>query len=166
MADYREVTVVRWPGQTPPIEDGLTALLAAYHLQTEAEKGESVADVQGLPDRYRAEITDPRTAFASDVVLVALLDNTIVGCLVVTSPNNGQAEIKRLWTDPESRGRGVASALLGAALTQAAEDGVHTVRLSVWEWRTGAIALYERLGFTATRSWDERKQLVCMQRSL
>ncbi|MFJ9153483.1 GNAT family N-acetyltransferase [Streptomyces sp. NPDC102270] len=166
MTDHREVSIVRWPGQTPAIKDGLAALLAAYHLQTEAEKGESVANVHGLPDRYRAEITDPRTAFASDVVLVALLDNTVVGCLVVTSPNNGQAEIKRLWTDPESRGRGVASALLGAALTQATEHGVHTVRLSVWEWRTGAIAMYERLSFTATQSWDERKQLVCMQRSL
>lgn len=166
MTDHREVVIVRWPGQTPPIEDGLAALLAAYHLQTEAEKGESVAAVHGLPDRYRAEITDPRTAFAGDAVLVALLNNTVVGCLVVTSPNNGQAEIKRLWTDPESRGLGVASALLGAAFTQAAEHGAHAVRLSVWEWRTGAIALYERLGFTATRSWDERKQLVCMQRSL
>jgi hypothetical protein len=29
----------------------------------------------------------------------------------------------------------------------AAESGARTVRLSVWEWRTGAIALYERLGF-------------------
>ncbi|MFI2777753.1 GNAT family N-acetyltransferase [Streptomyces sp. ALB3] len=166
MTDHRQVAVVRWPGRTPPVEDGLAALLAAYHLRTEAEKGASVADVHGLPDRYRAEITDPLTAFAGDVVLVALLSDTVVGCLVVTSPNSGQAEIKRLWTDPESRGRGVASALLGTALTQVAEEGVHTVRLSVWEWRTGAIALYERLGFTATRSWDERKQLVCMQRSL
>ncbi|PWI12756.1 GNAT family N-acetyltransferase [Streptomyces sp. Act143] len=166
MNDHGEVAIVRWPGQTPPVEDGLAALLAAYHLQTENEKGEPVADVDRLPQRYRAEITDPRTAFASDVVLVALLNDAVVGCLVVTSPNNGQSEIKRLWTAPDSRGRGVASALLGAALTHAAEQGVHTVRLSVWEWRTGAIALYERLGFTVTQSWDERQQLVCMQRSL
>ncbi|MFI9152341.1 GNAT family N-acetyltransferase [Streptomyces sp. NPDC053367] len=166
MTDHREVAVVRWPGQTPPVEGGLAALLAAYHLRTEAEKGVPVADVAELPHRYRAEITDPRTAFADDVVLVALLGDTSVGCLVVASPTNGRSEIKRLWTDPEARGRGVASALLGAALTHAAEHGVHTVRLSVWEWRTGAIALYERLGFTVTRSWDERKQLVCMERTL
>ncbi|MFB7330675.1 GNAT family N-acetyltransferase [Streptomyces adustus] len=165
MTDH-EVAIVRWPGQTPPIEDDLAALLAAYHLRTEAEKGEPVADVNGLPDRYRAEITDPRTAFADDVVLVAFLENATAGCLVVTSPTHGQSEIKRLWTAPESRGRGVASALLGTALSDAAKHGVHTARLSVWEWRTGAIALYERLGFTVTQSWDERKQLVCMQRTL
>ncbi|WP_329175662.1 GNAT family N-acetyltransferase [Streptomyces sp. NBC_01477] len=164
MSDRREIAIVRWPGRTPPIEDGLAALLAAYHLRTEAEKGEPAADVAGLPDRYRGEITDPRTAFADDVVLVALLEDAAVGCLVLTSPAMGQSEIKRLWTDPDFRGQGIASALLGAALAHAAENGVDTIRLSVWEWRTGAIALYERLGFTVTQSWDERDQLVCMQR--
>ncbi|MGV9451600.1 GNAT family N-acetyltransferase [Streptomyces sp. NPDC003635] len=166
MTDHHEIAVVTWPGQTPSVEDGLSALLAAYHLRTEAEKGEPVADVDELPDRYRAEITDPRTAFVAAVVLVALLDGAAVGCLVVTSPSHGQAEIKRLWTTPESRGRGVGSALLGAALTHAAQHGAHSVRLSVWQWRTGAIALYERHGFTVTPSWEERAQLVCMRRTL
>ncbi|MER6345227.1 GNAT family N-acetyltransferase [Streptomyces sp. NPDC001595] len=165
MTDHRNIAIVRWPDQTPPAEDGLATLLAAYHLRTEAEKGKPVADVDGLPKRYRAEITDPRTAFADDVVLVASLGDAVVGCLVVTSPVNGQLEIKRLWTDPEFRGRGVASALLSTALAHAAESGVDTIRLSVWEWRTGAIALYERLGFTVTQPWDERDQLVCMQRA-
>lgn len=166
MTDHPEIAIVRWPGRTPRAEDGLSALLTAYHLRTEAEKGEQVAGVDGLPDRYRAEILDPRTAFAGDVVLVALQGDAAVGCLVVTSVAPGQSEIKRLWTDPELRGRGVASALLGAAFAHAAENGVDTVRLSVWEWRTGAIALYERLGFAVTRSWDERDQLVCMQRAV
>ncbi|MFC9286637.1 GNAT family N-acetyltransferase [Streptomyces sp. NPDC057052] len=165
MTDHREVAVVRWPDRTSPIEEGLAALLAAYHLRTQAEKGEPVADVDGLPDRYRAEIRDPRSAFGQDVVLVALMGDATVGCLVVTRPSDGESEIKRLWTNPGFRGRGIASALLGAALAHAAENGVDTVRLSVWEWRSGAIALYERFGFIVTESWDERDQLVCMQRA-
>ncbi|WP_329191971.1 MULTISPECIES: GNAT family N-acetyltransferase [unclassified Streptomyces] len=165
MTDHRGVVIVRWPDQAPAIEDDLAALLAAYHVRTQAEKGESVADVDGLPDRYGAEISDPRSAFAGDVVLVALLGESAAGCLVVTAPSNGRSEIKRLWTNPEFRGRGIASALLGAALAHAVGNGVDTVRLSVWEWRTGAIALYERFGFTVTGSWDERAQLVCMQRA-
>ncbi|MET7494923.1 GNAT family N-acetyltransferase [Streptomyces sp900116325] len=165
MTDHREVAVVCWPGQTPPIEDGLTALLAAYHLRTETEKGESVADVDDLPQRYRAEISDPRSEFAHDEVLVALMKDTAAGCLVVTAPAHGQSEIKRLWTAPAFRGQGIASSLLEAALAHAVENGADTVRLSVWEWRTGAIALYERFGFTVTESWDKRDQLVCMQRA-
>lgn len=165
MTDHREVAIVRWPGQIPPIEDGLTALLAGYHLRTETEKGESVADVDELPQRYRAEISDPRSAFAHDVVLVALMKDTAAGCLVVTAPADGQSEIKRLWTAPAFRGQGIASSLLEAALAHAVENGADTVRLSVWEWRTGAIALYERFGFTVTESWDKRDQLVCMQRA-
>ncbi|MFF3171032.1 GNAT family N-acetyltransferase [Streptomyces sp. NPDC057900] len=167
MTDHRPaIAVVRWPGSTPPTVDGVAALLAAYHLLTEAEKGAPVAGVAGLPERYRAEVTDPGAAFAGDVLLVALLGDAAVGCVVVTSPADGQAEIKRLWTDPGFRGRGIASALLDAALARAAEIGADTVRLSVWAWRTGAIALYERLGFTVARSWDERDQLVCMRRAV
>ncbi|MFE6839820.1 GNAT family N-acetyltransferase [Streptomyces sp. NPDC057705] len=166
MTDQREVAIVRWPDQSPSAEDGLAGLLTAYHLRTEAEKGGAVADAGGLPDSYRAEISDPRTAFADDAVLLALSGDTVVGCLVVTAPAGGRSEIKRLWTDPAFRGRGIASGLLGAALAHAAESGVSGVRLSVWSWRTGAIALYERIGFVITESWDERDQLVCMQRAV
>ncbi|MEU4875693.1 GNAT family N-acetyltransferase [Streptomyces sp. NPDC021608] len=165
MTDRGEVAVVRRPGRAASAEDGLSALLAAYHLRTEAEKGEAVAGVEALPDRYRAEISDPRTAFADDVVLTALAGDTAVGCLVLTAPADGRSEIKRLWTDPAHRGRGIASGLLRAALAHAEADGTRTVRLSVWAWRTDAVSLYERFGFAVTESWDARERLVCMQRT-
>ncbi|MEJ2856884.1 MULTISPECIES: GNAT family N-acetyltransferase [unclassified Saccharothrix] len=165
MSDQREVVIVRWPGQGLSA-DRLAELLAAYHLRTEAEKGVAVVDVDGLPDRYKAEVLDPRSAFADDVVLVALSGDTAVGCLVVTAPVDGRTEVKRLWTDPAFRGRGVASGLVEAALAHCADSGVGTVRLSVWKWREGAIALYERLGFTVAESWEERDQLVCMERAV
>ncbi|MFE7106193.1 GNAT family N-acetyltransferase [Streptomyces sp. NPDC057575] len=163
MAARREVTVVRRPGGAPAAQDGPAGLLAACHLRTQAEKDEAVAGVDELPDRYRAEILDPRAVFADDVVLLASIGDSAVGCLVVTVPVGGRSEIKRLWTDPAFRGRGLASGLVGAVLAHAAKSGVGAVRLSVWEWRTDAIALYERLGFTVTESWDEREKLVCME---
>lgn len=158
--------MVRRPGRDLSVQDGLAGLLAAYHLRTEAEKGTPVAGADALPDRYRAEIADPRAAFADDLVLLALSGDTTVGCLVVTDSAPGRHEVKRLWTAPEFRGQGIASRLVGAALAHAGESGAEAVRLSVWDWRTGAIALYERLGFTVTASWDERDGLVCMERSV
>jgi putative acetyltransferase len=166
MPDQPKVAVVHGLGGDPSVQTGLEALLVAYHLQTEAEKGKPVSNLDGLPERYRREILNPREAFADAVVLVALNGSAAVGCLVLAEPMDGRTEVKRLWTDPLFRGRGVATALISSALVEAADQGVRIVRLSVWNWRTAAIALYARLGFTVVRSWDEREQLVCMERAL
>ncbi|MEU4761730.1 GNAT family N-acetyltransferase [Actinosynnema sp. NPDC023794] len=152
-----EIAVSRWRDQA------LAPLLLAYHLRTEAEKGAAVSAVDELPPRYRAEALDPRTAFAADAVLVAEIAGNAVGCVVVSAAAEGSVELKRLWVDPACRGRGAAKALVGAALRHAADAGAGSVRLSVWQWREDAIALYERLGFTREDSWDDRPGLVCMR---
>ncbi|MFD0025345.1 GNAT family N-acetyltransferase [Streptomyces sp. NPDC058382] len=157
MSEQRGFSVVHRP-RTAPVSDGLPGLLADYHLRTEEEKGRPVADVDALPDRYRAEVEDPAGSFADAAVLVALDRARAIGCLVVTAPVHGRS--------PGHRGRGVASALLDAALDRAAVSGADVVRLSVWQWRTGAVALYERFGFAVTTSWDERADLVCMERAV
>ncbi|WSA47686.1 GNAT family N-acetyltransferase [Streptomyces sp. NBC_01803] len=143
--------VAPWAGEAE-----LGDLLASYHRATQREKGEAE-----LTDRYRKEIRDPAGAFAGDTVLVAWHGGAAVGCVVLTAPVAGEAELKRLWVDPAARGRGVASALTRAALARA--EGA-AVRLTVWGWRTGARALYERLGFAQVTSWDGRDGLVCMRR--
>ena len=166
MIDHERIAIRRWTGPSGPTDHGLSELLAAYHLQTEAEKGESVSGVAELPDRYRAEIVDPATVFADSVVLVALSADTAVGCLVMTAPIDARSELKRLWTDPAFRGQGIARRLINEALMTAAKHGVDMVQLSVWQWRIEALALYERLGFNVTKSWDERDQLVCLERAV
>jgi hypothetical protein len=47
MTDRHDVVFVRLPGQDPSVER-LAALLTAYHLRTEAEKGEAVTDARSL----------------------------------------------------------------------------------------------------------------------
>ncbi|MFI6727108.1 GNAT family N-acetyltransferase [Streptomyces sp. R-74717] len=128
MTGRSDIVVVRRPGRHGGTEDEPARLLTAYHLRTQAEKGEAVAGAAELPDRYRAEISDPRTAFHDDVVLLPLSGDTPVGCVVVTAAVEGRSEIKRLWTDPEFRGRGIASCLTSAALAHAEQSGVGTVR--------------------------------------
>ncbi|WP_291045431.1 GNAT family N-acetyltransferase [Herbiconiux sp.] len=155
--------IAPWPG--PPwggdSAAAFSALLTAYHLQTEHEKGQGVATAADLPRRYRAEIDDPASAFARDVVLLAGdgASAAPVGCVVLS----GAAEVKRLWVDPTARGQGLATALVRAAVDAAVVRGFTAVRLSVWEWRTGALALYERLGFEVVEPWDTRPGLVCLR---
>ncbi len=163
MPEHAE-TVVRWSGSTSPATLDLAGLLTAYHLATQAEKSEPVARVEDLPERYRREIEDPARAFAGDTVLVAESAGVAVGCLVLTVVSERTAEIKRLWTEPAFRGQGVAARLIEAALREHGRSP-GLVRLSVWAWRTQALALYERLGFVVVPSWDER-ELVCLQRAV
>ncbi|MFE7043268.1 GNAT family N-acetyltransferase, partial [Streptomyces atratus] len=83
MTGRSDIVVVRRPGRRGGTEDGPTRLLTACHRRTRAEKGEAVVGSAELPDRYRAEISDPRTTFHDDVVLPALNGDTPVGCVVV-----------------------------------------------------------------------------------
>ncbi|SDZ05774.1 putative acetyltransferase [Herbiconiux ginsengi] len=137
-----------------------------YLRQTEQEKAEQGltaprADDAPLPRRYQDEVDDPRSAYEGCHVLVAEVDDEVVG-LVVLKPQGVVTEIKRLWAAPRLRGRGIGSALLDAAIATGAGGGA--LRLSVWDWRTGAIRLYESRGFGRVASWDARDRLLCLQR--
>ncbi|MCS5723495.1 GNAT family N-acetyltransferase [Herbiconiux sp. CPCC 203407] len=154
--------IAPWPG--PPWGDDSAAfsgLLTAYHLQTEHEKGLGITTAADLPRRYRAEIDDPASTFARDVVLLAGdgASASPEGCVVLS----GAAEVKRLWVEPSARGQGLATALVRAAVDSAVARGFTAVRLSVWEWRTSALALYERLGFAVVEPWDTRPGLICLR---
>ncbi|MFD6076346.1 GNAT family N-acetyltransferase [Streptomyces hydrogenans] len=144
----------------------LPALLTAYHLATEAEKGAAVSGPAELPAARRAEAEDPVTAFAADTVLLATAPETgeVLGCLVLKAGT--VPEVKRVWVEPEARGRGLAGALMGEALRRAAAAGAPAVRLTVWEWREGPLALYRKLGFEPADSWDDRPGLLCLEKRL
>jgi GNAT superfamily N-acetyltransferase len=143
-----------------PDAAAVSALVRDYLLQTEAEKlREGVPTPTGgvLAGAYLAEVDDPATAYAGRRVLVAELDGVVCGVVVIT--RGPESEIKRLWAAAAVRGRGVGSALMDAASSAGT-----ALRLSVWEWRTDAIRLYESRGFVNVVSWDSRARLVCMMR--
>ena len=153
------------------VEDAVAAaavsrMVEAYLLQTEGEKGAAVTHASALPERYRHEIEQPAQAFAGSQVLCAQVDGAIAGMAVLTAPEQGRCEVKRLWTEPWARGSGVGRALLDACVEQARDRGDHAVELTVWRWRDAAIRLYERAGFERVDSWDERPDLVCLRRML
>ncbi|MGY1735205.1 GNAT family N-acetyltransferase [Geodermatophilus sp. SYSU D00684] len=158
-----DLVLARWDrGDAASVRE-LAGMLAAYHLATEAEKGAAVASVDELPPRYRDEVADPVRALASATVLTAAVGGAGCGCVVVSPVAEGTSEVRRLWVGPAARGRGVGRALVDAAVAAAGARGVGVVRLSVWRWRTAAIAVYERAGFVPVPSWDARPDLTCME---
>ncbi|MDF2507663.1 MAG: hypothetical protein K0Q52_1522 [Microbacterium sp.] len=162
-----ERPVIRAADLTGPDAIVVGAAVGAYLQQTELEKRQQTGAVPDpaapLPERYRREVEDPAAAYAGHRVLIAQLADRSVG-VVVLSRRDGLAEIKRLWAAPEARGLGVGSALLDGAVLEAEALGATEVRLSVWDWRAGAVRLYESRGFERVPSWDDRERLVCMVR--
>ena len=78
--------------------------------------------------------------------LVAVADGELVGSLDVHVSRFGFGEIG-MAVAPEWRGRGVGSALLGAAIEWSRERGLHKLSLSVFPHNTAAIGLYRKFGF-------------------
>ena len=59
-----------------------------------------------------------------------------------------EGDIANVATSPEHRRRGIAAALMSDILTFAKENGIMHLMLEVRESNAGAIALYEKIGFT------------------
>lgn len=83
-------------------------------------------------------------------------DGQAVGVsLVLVSDNGTTGYVDRLAVRRDQRNRGLAQALLVDSFARAREHGTSTSELST-DSRTGALALYERVGMVATSTWVNR----------
>jgi putative acetyltransferase len=75
-----------------------------------------------------------------------------IAALVVDSSrpadaSSTRAELKRMFVDPDARGRGVAAALLARIEADAADRGIREIVLETGDLHLAAQALYRRLGY-------------------
>ena len=91
-----------------------------------------------------SEFDPPDGAF-----LVAFLDGVPVGCAGWRAHGDdlSTAELKRMYTAPQARGRGVARAVLAAVEESARRAGRKRLILECGDGQPGAIALYEACGY-------------------
>jgi ribosomal protein S18 acetylase RimI-like enzyme len=82
-------------------------------------------------------------------LVIAWNGDAAVGCGMLREFEPGIAEIQRLFTRPEARGRGIARQITLALIDAARAAGFHTIRLDTARPLVGAIALYQSLGFQA-----------------
>ncbi len=85
-------------------------------------------------------------------VLVALVDDVVVGAAVCLDEGEGEGWVEQLAVDRGHRGQGLARALLQQAFHDFAVRGCTTAGLST-DSRTGAKALYEHVGMVVTSTW-------------
>jgi GNAT superfamily N-acetyltransferase len=134
-----------------------------------------------LRERQRAELDarygsddhepgPPPTATDVDLFLVALGDDGVaIACGALRRLDAGSAEIKRMYVVPERRGSGVATGVLRALESAAAERGWHTLRLETGTEQPDAQRFYRREGYREIPlfgNYTGSTLSVCFERAL
>ena len=101
--------------------------------------------------RYGTDDHEPGaapTAGDVDVFLVAVdPGGRPIGCGALRRLDRASAEVKRMYVTPESRGSGVATAILHGLEERARSRGWTTLRLETGTAQPDAIRFYEREGY-------------------
>jgi GNAT superfamily N-acetyltransferase len=119
---------------------------------------ELLADLEA---RYRGP--DPDAPAPTDfhppsgVFLVAWLDGEAVGCGGVRAHSDGTGELKRMYTRPAARRRGIGGALLFELEARARVLGHQRLVLETGTKQPEAIAMYESLGYEVIPSYGQYK---------
>ena len=133
----------------PPQDEDARRCLDSYfaELQARFEAGFDRTPGKDLAD---AEMTPPAGCF-----LLARDGGRPIGCAALVRLDAGAAEIKRMWTAPEARGRGVARRMLAELEKTARRAGYGRLFLDTNRALTEAQALYRSLGFVETARYND-----------
>ena len=79
--------------------------------------------------------------------LAAFVAGEAVGCGAVKRMPGGYGEIKRMYVEPDARGRGAGRALVQALESDLLAHGIDVARLETGARQPEALALYEQCGY-------------------
>ena len=101
--------------------------------------------------------------------VVARDGDRAVGCGAIRVIGPTTAEAKRMYVEPDYRGKGVGRAVLARLEAAARELGVERLVLETGVYQEAAIALYRGAGFTRVDCWGEymtSPTSVCFEKNL
>ena len=134
-----DVTIERVPAATDEVRQLL------------AELDEALSGY--LPEQRHALSVD--ALFEDSVRFFAVrLDGVAIGCGGVAF-YDGFAEVKRMYTRPTARRKGVAATLLRRLEDEAREAGHSVLRLETGRYQAEAIGFYEREGFEQCEAFGD-----------
>jgi GNAT superfamily N-acetyltransferase len=164
------ITITEEPYDGPVAVTLVQALLVDLNERYADEVEEGNAEAPD-DDDYLAEVTPELVSAPRGAFLVAWLEGEPAGCGAV-KPLAGDAtkgEIKRMYTVPTARRRGISRALLVALETKAAELGYGFLQLETGLAQPEAIALYESHGWHRITPYGHYKhspQSVCFAKAI
>ena len=102
-------------------------------------------------------------------VVIAFVDEMPVSCGAFKVYESKMVEVKRMFTLPEFRGKGLASAVLSELEMWAAEVGFNSCILETGKKQTEAVAMYSRRGYHVIPNfgpYDGVEGSVCFEKKL
>ncbi|WP_414566650.1 MULTISPECIES: GNAT family N-acetyltransferase [unclassified Anabaena] len=91
----------------------------------------------------------------SVTIFLARLNNEPVGCGALKYFPEGYAEVKRMYTKPGFRGKGIGKKILNQIELTAKQSNIYTLRIETGIYQPEAIGLYEKLGFYRIPSFGD-----------
>ncbi|MBB6324776.1 GNAT superfamily N-acetyltransferase [Algoriphagus iocasae] len=128
-------------------------------------------------DAYLAFIDGDETAFYSQYNKIDMLKNAVVlfedgnamACGAIKKMDENSMEVKRMYTDEASRGKGFAKKVLTELEEWAKELGFEFCVLETGKRQPDAIALYEKCGYQKIPNYGQYfgiENSVCFQKPL
>lgn len=102
-------------------------------------------------------------------VILALVDGEPVACGAFRKIDDQAVEIKRMFTHPDHRGKGIAGQVLTALEDWALELGYTIARLETGKKQPEAISLYSRMGYEIISNYGPYigvENSVCFEKRL
>jgi putative acetyltransferase len=87
--------------------------------------------------------------------VLARTDGRAIGCGALRRLDSTTGEVKRMYVEPDMRGRGVARQILDHLESAAKELGLRRLVLETGIHQAEAITLYTRAGFRSIPCWGE-----------
>jgi GNAT superfamily N-acetyltransferase len=120
-------------------------------------------------ERRRAQYARYNTLESIHGVFLALEGGSAVGCAAFKRFDARCAEVKRVFVQDTSRGKGIARALMAALEAEAKKQGFTALILETGRALAPAVRMYEKLGYRVTENYGQYKNMpesVCMRKEL
>lgn len=102
-------------------------------------------------------------------VLIAYSDGTAVGCAGLKRYSDADVEIKRVWVEPDCRGKKIAAQIMERVEEKARRMGFKRVILQTRPIMPDAVGLYEKRGYVLIDNYppyDKLEGAICMALNL
>ena len=131
-----------------------------FYLKTE----DYYNQIMGGSENRKAFIPYNLSESVTDV-LIATLDGKAIGCAGLKKYSESDVEIKRVWVEPEYRGRHIASQMLEMLEEKGKEKGYKRAILQTRPIMLDAVKLYENRGYSLIDNYppyDKLEGAICM----